>query len=474
MLQDVPGLLNPIVQTMIAHANQLRMGRQQDIEQERNQAEIAARKEQLKQAQQILENTHQHQLSMDEAERLRSEAESTASRANTLLHLNTLAAQGGGGAQFSQALMPDVISRALQNVQKYNFHQPQATPESLGYSPINGGVPDNTQPSTPGVSSLFTTPEAEAQRVRNLAFGESAGKSEGALPSEQTLAGQKFGYEQTLQNARLASEEKVAGLGRQTQENIAKLSRQTQENIAALARKTQLQMAGMGDDEKSHQLMQSIQYGLATGDFKLNPVNPLERMAYATNQAAGFHDVDPKEIDALKTSQQQMLPLLDRMEKWASTLPEGRAGANIQGALVRGANAAGISTAKQNEINLINSQAMNVGRSVEGIGGRPLSTQLKLDLDTLASPNITKQDAIDRINNLRDLYVNKQNNTIFSGMPDAQKEIIKQKYGVTPVAQQSPQTLPDWLRIAPKTNTNGKALNTDESLKRGHPVYGGQ
>jgi len=58
---------------------------------------------------------------------------------------------------------------------------------------------------------------------------------------------------------------------------------------------------------------------------------------------------------------------------------------------------------------------MNVGKAVEGIGGRPLATQMKLDLDALASGSISREDAISRINNLRDLYVNKQDNGIFSG-----------------------------------------------------------
>ena len=67
MVEDIQGAINPIIQAMIASANLQKQGQQQDIEKERNKQEADARKEQLKQSQQILENMHTHMTAEDEA-----------------------------------------------------------------------------------------------------------------------------------------------------------------------------------------------------------------------------------------------------------------------------------------------------------------------------------------------------------------------------------------------------------------------
>jgi hypothetical protein len=104
---------------------------------------------------------------------------------------------------------------------------------------------------------------------------------------------------------------------------------------------------------------------------------------------------------------------------------------------------------------------MVIGKSVEGMTGRPLATQLKLDLDSLMTPGITKKDALNRIDNLTEQYVNKQGNITQAGMPDSQKELLYHTQGVKP----------SWLAVAPQTGPKGTKLDEPASLKAGHPLY---
>ncbi len=165
------------------------------------------------------------------------------------------------------------------------------------------------------------------------------------------------------------------------------------------------------------------------------------------------------------------MPILDRMEKLAQSFPSGTGGAMLQGAKTHGANLLGIPTDLQNKIAIQNADAMVVGKNVEGMTGRPLSTQLKSDLDSLITPGITKDQAIERINHIRENYVNKQNNVVFSGLPDFQRQLIEKTYGIVPIAANSPQGKPDFLKLAPKTTRAGRVLNEEESIKAGHPIY---
>jgi hypothetical protein len=211
--------------------------------------------------------------------------------------------------------------------------------------------------------------------------------------------------------------------------------------------------------------------GALTGDYKLNPsVNPLERVVYDHVQQSGAHLVDPKEALGLREAQ-KLVPLFDKLETFAKELPTSTSGAWAQGHTVGLANTLGIPTDLQNKINIINSQAMNVGKATEGITGRPLAQQMKLDLDSLATPGITRPQFVDRINNLRQNYINNQDNVFFSGMPTFQKELIKQKYGLVPIGAQSSQTTPQWLRDAPKKSKIGGTLDEAASVTQGQPIY---
>lgn len=447
MLEDAAQSYNPIIQAMIATANLQKQGQQQDIEKERNKQLADQAKQSLASETKRIENEHEHQLATID---LAGKAHSLAAEAQhmqTAAMLRDLAAKGVDVGKLGLSGLFNGGQTMGANPKDQANTPPHVLPQNA--TPVLGSTPIQ-QPQTPDISSAFPGPEAEAARVRSLAGAQAGGAAEGELPfqqqlaktkfeNEQALGTQKFGFESTLQGARIASEEKVAAAHINSAETIAKLSRSSAERISAATNATHLQAMGM-DPNTNKGMVQSMYLGALTGDYKLNPsVNPLERVVYDQVQQSGAHLVDPKEALGLREAQ-KLVPLFDKLDAFAKQFPTSTSGAWAQGHTVGLANTLGIPTDLQNKINIINSQAMNVGKATEGITGRPLAQQMKLDLDSLATPGITKSQFQDRINNLRQNYVNNQDNVFFSGMPNFQKELIKQKYGLVPIASQSPQS----------------------------------
>src|ERR1035437_773747 len=498
MLEDAAQSYNPIIQAMIATANLQKQGQQQDIEKERNKQLAEQSKASLAAETKRIENEHEHQQSQIE---LMGKAHSLAAEAQhmqTAAMLRDLAAKGvdvgklglsglfnGGqtmGANPKDQLntpphvLPQDATPVLGDgsgfIEGFNRSLQQQQPQTQTSDRLN---------SDQDISSAFPGPEAEAARVRGLAGAQAGGAAEAELPfqqklaktkfeNEQALGTQKFGFESTLQNARISSEEKVAAAHINSAETIAKLSRSSQERISAATNQTHLQAMGM-DPNTNKGMVQSMLIGTMTGDYDLNPsVNPLERVVYDKLQQIGGHSVSKKEALGLREAQ-KLVPLFYKLDTLANQFPTSTSGAFVQGHTVGLANTLGIPTDIQNKINIINSQAMNVGKATEGITGRPLAQQMKLDLDSLATPGITRPQFIERINNLRQNYINNQDNVFFSGMPNFQKELIKQKYGLVPIGAQSPQTQPQWLRDAPKKSKIGGTLDEVASAAQGQPVY---
>ncbi len=253
-----------------------------------------------------------------------------------------------------------------------------------------------------------------------------------------------------------------------SKENIAKLERDTQTTIHQAANATQLKIAGLDPDYKpSSGVIHSMQVAFATGQAKPNLNNPVQRAAFESNQQLGMRDFDPKEAEALKQGQ-NLIPLFDKLREFAKQLPTSQTGAFTQGKGLALQNWAGWPSDTQNKLNIINSQAIQVGKGVEGLtGGRLSNTQLELDLHALGSGGITRGQAEERLNNLQDLYTNKQEGQLFGGMRDAQKDLIRNQYGIKKLK-------PQWLNLAPKKNSAGHVLDEENSIKLGQPVYSQQ
>src|ERR1035437_5163483 len=485
MIEDIAQNVNPIIQAMIATANLQKQGQQQDIEKERNKNEAAARQEGLKQAQKALEYQHEHNLSQLEVQRMQAEAQIRSEHATELLKHQQFVHAGGDYKSVLDQMAPG-LSKVLSGgagVSQAQQNPPMQQPEQ-NFSPVQGFSPaPEQQPQIAPQNPFGSADEAAAIQARAAGM-KTAAESNAAVPAQlqvlgaqaanaRTLQDARLASEGTLQGARIASEEKVAAAHINSAETIAKLSRSSAERISAATNQTHLQAMGM-DPNTNKGMVQSMYLGALTGDYKLNPsVNPLERVVYDHVEQSGAHLVDPKEALGLREAQ-KLVPLFDKLDVFAKQFPTSTSGAWAQGHTVGLANTLGIPTDLQNRINIINSQAMNVGKATEGITGRPLAQQMKLDLDSLATPGITRSQFQDRINNLRQNYVNNQDNVFFSGMPAFQKELIKHKYDLVPIAAQSPQggqKSYDQIRIGPNGHkigyTGGKwyDVGTNQEIK---------
>ena len=457
MIDDAAQAYNPIIQAMIATAHLQKQGQQQDIEKERNKQEAAARQEGLKQAQKALEYQHEHNLAQLEVQRMQAEANMKAQQAETLLRHQAFVHAGGDYRKVLDSVAPGLnkplsggagVSQAQQNPP---LHEPTA--QDLG------------APAAP--ANPFGSAE-EAAALAARAAGTKAGAiSQAELPAKQTLQKDLFQQQMDLQGARMAREEALLEKKQAFEKVENQLDRKNKTALQAMANQAHLQGLGM-DPNTNGELMKTAVIGGMTGQYKLNPDNPFDRMAISAIQQNGGRIVDPKEAQATKEIQ-KLVPLFDKLDELAKQLPEGQGGAVLEKGKTALAGAFGATTDLQNKINIINSQIMNVARTTEGMNGRPLAAALKPELDSLAAIT-TRKNMQDRINNLRGNYVNTQDNVFFGGMNDLQKNLIKQTYGLVPIAKQSGET-PDWLRLAPKKNKSGHALDETKSLELGQPVY---
>lgn len=424
----------PIIQAMIASYQKQQQAAELEQRRQESKAQIEHQKAQEAAAERQLD-IHQKQIDF-EHEHFKGSLENEAK------HIQLMADQ----AKLNAYKTSNEMGAAGVNLNKL-------APQLSGM--LGGG-----QGQPPVDFSAFPTAEQTSQIIAGRAGGIAGAEANAQLPSKQALADFEGNIRSRLTDKEIASKEKMAGWERGTQ-----LAMNNATN------NTHLQIAGM-QFQPSPDTTRSLQVGFATGQLKPNPANPIERAAYASNQQMGFRDFDQKDAEALRQSQ-ALLPLFDKLRAFADKLPSTQAGAFVQGHALGAAAGVGWPTDTQREINNINSQAIQVGRTVEGLtGGRISNKQLELDLGALASGGITKQQAISSIDNLHDLYTNKQENMLLGGMPDAQKDLIYKTYGIKPAWQVGPK--PQWLKLAPQKNSAGHQLDEENSRRLGQPVYSPQ
>lgn len=460
MLEDAAQAYNPIIQAMIATANLQKQGQQQDIEKERNKELATQAKANLAAETQRIQNEHEHQLATID---LAGKAHSLAAEAQLMQTLSMAKDLHAKGVDIGKLGLSGLFNGGIThgaNPQDQLNTPPQTLPQNA--TPVLGSTPvQQPQPQQqPDLNSIFPGPEQEAARVRGLAGAQAGGAAEAELPFQQQLATSKFEHDKQLRKMQTDAEKEVAGMHIKSAESIAKLSRGSQMAIANMENATHLKQINLeygGTSETN----QALLVGALTGEIKLNPSNPIQRNVLGSINEMGGRPVDSKELDALKQGQ-KLIPLFDKLKIFADKLPTSTAGAFMQGHALGAAKWAGVSTDTQNELNNIMSQAIQVGKSVEGMtGGRVLATQLSLDLNSLASGSVTKDQAISKLNNLKDYYTNQQEQILLGGMPDFQKELIFKRMGIKPA----------WLVTAPQKNALGHKLDEQESMKRGQPVY---
>ena len=354
---------------------------------------------------------------------------------------------------------------------------PTSASPILNYSPVAGSTPAQQAPVAQSNEQSFASAFPTGEQVQDL---EARGKgkiakveAENRLPSEQALAKTHYDFNKQLQDDAHESAMEIKKVDRMIQQDTNSThSRDTQLLMKSRTIiKLRLVVAGMGGEENSQNLVNSLKRGFATGEIKLNPNNRLHQVAYGQLQDDGWKAVDPVDIKEAK-GMQNIEPLLGKLRKLANDLPDSPIGE----ALTRGSEAVKntfITSKLRNEINIINSQIMNVARNTEGVTGRVLASALKPELDSLASVT-SKSNMQDRIDNLQDNYVNKFQIICYLrwDAPSEQREVVDKKHGLLkPVVSRGAANKPDFLQLAPKTTKAGRVLNEEESIKAGHPVY---
>lgn len=326
----------------------------------------------------------------------------------------------------------------------FSFNQGN-TPEGYPTPPPIAGIPDSAQPVTgPTIgfqghqipASALYDPQQVAGQARLMAAAQSGGAAEGALPYEQQIANNKFQHDISLNNMKQQFESGELDKQLNSQKSIAKMSEGSQYAIQQMIQGTRLRMAGMGlnpDDDENYLQPTIIQ--LATGEIKPDATNPLHRAALKSMTDQGWAPLDPKAAEELK-SLNALNPIFDRMTKFADKyLPDENTLGSIPAAMqafwqAHLANTK-FATDLKNEAQNIQTQAIPIGRGLEGMsGGRILSKQFEIDTQSLAAPGQTRQQAYSKINNLRTTTLDQEKNRILSGLPQSQQNVINQRLGI--------------------------------------------
>jgi len=141
-----------------------------------------------------------------------------------------------------------------------------------------------------------------------------------------------------------------------------------------------------------------------TGQRKFTGDNVFERRVLSGVQAAGGKVLDP-EIPKGLQQLQNFSPVFDKIDKFVDKyLVDQNSGGGLGKVLapLKGAISKSplISTDAKNELDQIKTQALNVGKGIEGMtGGRVTVQQLSLVLDGIASLSKTKQQGHELVQN---------------------------------------------------------------------------
>lgn len=443
---------NPIIEAMIATANFAKSKVDQEQKAKEHDIESKQRDQQLKQAQGQFDEEHKlnlkkHEIALESLalQKKMADFEAMGQRAKFFKEGQQFAREGGDPKAFLKGIGLD--SFAQQQPQ-----QPEAQSQLEGVG-LGSMAPAPQMPPDPGFSSV--RPEQiydinqEAANLKKMSTAKSSGTAEGAYDTEVKLLG-----------AKTEKEKELLKLRQDFERTENKLDRQSRLAIESMGNSARLKIAGMGGDGSTGKAM--VMGGLL-GRIKLDGSNPSERMALNSIMEMGGKPLDPKELEALRQSQ-QLSPIFEKLESFIPRLAKSKGMAAVQGAGLKIADKFGWPTDLQNDVNILRSQAVNIGRALEGMtGGRVLVMQMQTDLDSFASGGIDQEQMRKRINNLKDFYINKVDEMFLKGVPTSQRMLLYHDQGI----------MPGYVALAPKTHPEDSSATLDviQSIKEGEPKY---
>lgn len=410
--------INPIIQSMMVAIQR---------KQERDRLQQEA--DQFKETQGI----RQHQLKLEEV-RQKNEAE-------------------------HQKGMLDIASRNLEDQLKMNALNRRKSLRDL----VLGGVnPQTLGPEAEGLNQQQLA-EDESGRIRAMAMAQSGGAAAGTELYKIAEEGRALAGKKELMKLEHENNVSLTKLKSDTEKDLAKMHIDAQKEIAKAANGMHWEIANL-QYGITPDVFKALIVGGMTGEIKLSPANPIERKALGAIESIGGRLSDPNELKALKESQ-KLIPIFDKLQAFVNKLPETKKEALAQGWAVDLAGKFKWPTDVANELKILKSQALNIGRSLEGLtGGRVLAKQLEVDLDSITEAGIPKPQGQERLDNLKDLYTNTQHNVVMGGMPNFQKELIFKKYGIQPAGQ-----VTDTSDVG-KPKTGGTIVNKFGEFRNAHKI----
>lgn len=421
---------SPIIQAMIASAQH--MQGQQQLQQAGNiaKANEQARQTQLAQEEEKIRNEHEYQSGQLGVLQDQLKATLESNRLANIKSLRDLSTSGVG--------QPTLASIAPSGVD------------------VNG---------LPG-------PEQEAQRIQGLAQAQAQGTANVTQPFQEQMQQNQFTHESNaammansnaldMQRHQQAFLTSMKGMEQSWESGEKQLDRSTHMKIAQMDNSGRMAIAQLPYNPPPGALGTMIVAGL--NGAPLSPDHPADRAALTQMYQNGWHPVAKGDIEALKASQ-TMIPLMNQLEDVVNKMPTSTTGAFLQNLGQKAAGAVGVKTNLQTKLDEMNTNLINVGKTIEGLtGGRVTNRLIGLSEGGLITPGMTKDQALDKVRNLKDMISNKMDNIILGGEPDDAKNIIYRMNGIKP----------SWLLTAPKTHPTqpGFTLDEDASMKANHPVY---
>lgn len=384
--------VRPIIDAMVHHATLLHASKQLDQqkvrdaeEQRAHQAEEKLRTDALSQAMDIANQQHEYQQQQIDLQHQQRQLQQD---------------------QFHQAnvhqMRADVASGLIKPLN--NVAGPTEAPSGDTYGvqqPANSTQVGDTSEFIN--NSSFQTPEDILKQVEAHARAQGKGQFEGLkdpLQAEHDAA----------QAARDATKQKAEA-------EEKKLDR---ENRLQVARITAAK-SGVDPD-----LIESLGEQVATGQADLSGTTKASLAARDYLTKTGQKPFTKKQSDALKGSA-AINNFFDDIKAFADKLPESKIGAMANSAL----QASPIPTDLKNDLDILKQNAVNVGKSIEGLsGGRITNLQLSTMIKGMASTGKTKQQVIDDAEALRKKFLQGVNTSILGGYSPAQRAKILDVHGI--------------------------------------------
>lgn len=410
--------INPIIEAMARTANMAQERRRLAAEQENAQADRKIRQQLADQAEEQIKNTAEHNKALIDLQNKHFQLAHDEHALNAIQIARNLVA---GGVK-----LPQVGG--------------ENAPAVPGMPAMSGGPGTIQIPGTDVTlpANALPGPEEVAKQKANEITAEGEARWPFQLRMLQAEEQSKGRLQKNAQDFEAAENTKKEA----NQMAIAKMSRGTQFAIAQMETNARKDIFGLEHGLTPEGIRSGIMQGL-TGQRKFTSDNVYDQNVMRQINALGARPLDPKDAETLK-SLNGLNDAFDKMQKFINdNLSDSK-----MGAFATGLKAKIPQSDIKSRFDTVKSYALNIGKALEAqTGGRVLSKQLDLDLDSMVSPGITKSNAQAKLDDLRDRYVNQVQNVIMTGMPDFQKEAIQKTYDLkTPTAPQS--GVVNWVRDA--------------------------